>query len=377
MTPHLFDPAHAAPGDWPEGDSDARRYLEGIAAAGIPAMVSNVRTQWRALRVGDRALPVTVNDGELGDSYVCLPHSAYALYARQELDLVDVGPARPVYKLLIAAADRLLRAADINRILHVDNWLLSTNLHGDWDGAELPAIRTLLATQYPAHIVAIRSLDDWSCPALLDTAKNDGWLLMPSRQIWVTDKMRDWRASRSAANDRRKVRQSGLVVDELAVLHPGDAMRIAELYRMLYLGKYSPLNPVFTAAWIEMTHASGTIVYRGARDAAGVLMAVSGTLVRGGIATTPVVGYDMTRPQSDGLYRIATVLLSQFAEAHDLRLNGSAGAADFKRHRGAHGVIEYSAFAIDHLPRGRRVLIRSLAWLLDRVAVPMMQRLEL
>ncbi len=371
----LFDPADAPAEAWPPGNRGARAYCEGVARGGVPNMVANVRTLWRALRSGDRLFPLTVNDGEVGDSYVCLPHSAYILYAREELRIVDTGALAPLLRLLIALFDRLLRVAGINRIVHLDNWLLSTNLHGDWAGDDLSAIRVLLTARFPGHIIAIRSLDAWSCPALLGAARRDRWRLLASRQIWVTDDLdRDWRPRSACGNDRRLLVRSGLVVDELAQLSEADARRIAALYHMLYVGKYSPLNPVFTPAWIAMTHAAGIVRYRGARAPDGRLMAVAGSLARGDVLTPPIVGYDTSRPQAEGLYRIASLLFSEAAARAGLRLNGSAGAADFKRRRGARGEIEYSAFYLRHLSLGRRLVIALLASLLDLLAVPMMKR---
>lgn len=381
--PILFDPLHPPPGIW-DGVPDAERsYIEQMAQAGVPAMVSNVRTVWRAIRSGGRVFPVTINDGEMGDSYVCLPHSAYILYGRQELDLVQVsGVMRAALRLVIAGADWLLRALSVNRIVHVDNWLLSTNLHGDWAGQDAPAIRTMLARAFPRHIIAIRSVDNWSCPALLASLKRDGWLLMPSRQIWVTaDLARDWRPRNSTRNDLRKVaalEQSGAIsVEDVGELVEGDAQRIADLYAQLYIGKYSPLNPVFTPRWIAMTHAVGLVHYRVARDAEGQIVAVSGALHRGDVLTPPVVGYDMDRPVDDALYRIASLIFAGQAVDRGARLNGSAGAAHFKRVRGGRPEIEVSGFAIDHLPWPRRAGLRLVAAILNRMIVPFMQKMEL
>ncbi len=106
-------------------------------------------------------------------------------------------------------------------------------------------------------------------------------------------------------------------------------------------------------------------------------MAVSGALVRGGILTPPIVGYDTNRPQKEGLYRIACYLFNQQAMALGLRVNGSAGAASFKRHRGAHARIEYSTYYVGHLPLRRRAVIKTLGFLLRRLAVPMMKRKQL
>lgn len=370
----LFDPLDPPPGAWPSA-CDCRAYVEGIARGGATAMIPNVATRWLALRSGNRVYPVTVNDREYGGSYVCLPHSAYVLYARAELDIVDTGWLRPVLRMLIAAADRLLRWGEVNRVVHVDNWLLSTNLHGDWPGEDLAAIRVFLTERFPGHAIAIRSVDPWSSPALLEAALRDGWQLLASRQIWVTgDLAAEWRPRRNTHHDLRLLRRSGLVIDEFPVMREADAERIAELYHLLYVGKYSPLNPVFSPAYVLMTWRTGSLRYRGARDAGGNLLAVAGALVRGDVLTPPVVGYDTARPQAEGLYRIATLLFTTMAAERKMRLNGSAGAAQFKRNRGATGVIEYTAIAAAHLPWRRRAVLGFMKAVLDRLVVPMMKR---
>lgn len=370
----LFDPLDPPPGAWPAG-CDSRAYIEGIARAGVGAMIPNVATRWMALRSGARVYPVTINEGGVGGSYVCLPHSAYILYARAELDIVDTGWLRPLLRAMIAAADRLLRWGQVNRVLHIDNWMLSTNLHGDWQGDDLPAIRAFLAERFPTHAIAVRSVDGWSSPALLDAARSDGWRLLASRQIWVTgDLETQWRARRNTGHDFRLLRRSGLVIDEFAVMTEADAARIAELYHLLYVGKYSPLNPIFSPDWILMTWREGILRYCGARDAQGTLLAVTGALVRGDVLTPPIVGYDTARPRREGLYRIATLLFTSMAHEKGIRLNGSAGAAQFKRNRGATGVIEYTAVAAGHLPWRRRAVLGLMQAALDRLAVPLMRR---
>jgi hypothetical protein len=375
MSVQLFDPATWPAAAWPAGRDVERAYLEGIAQAGVSAMVSNVRTEWRALRSDDRVYPVTINHGEAGDSYVCLPHSAYALYARREIELVRMGAAGTLLAPVIGMLGGWLRWAGINRIVHIDNWLLSTNLHGDWDGADLPAIRMFLADRFPDHILAIRSVDPWSSPALTAAAQADGWTMVPSRQIWVTDDLaRDWQSRGDTRNDRRLLGRSNLTIETLGEIGPADAARIADLYHQLYVGKYSPLNPVFTPAFVTMTHAAGMIRYRVARAADGTIMAVAGLFQRGDVATPPVVGYDMSRPRAEGLYRLASYLFGENALARGARLNGSAGAAEFKRLRGAHGVIEYWAMHTAHLGARQRRTVALLAGVLERWAVPMMRR---
>ncbi|NJR78465.1 GNAT family N-acetyltransferase [Sphingomonas corticis] len=366
----LFDPADpAAP--WPAVSPAERAFIAALAAD-TRAQVANVATRVRALATdAGQVLPVTIDDGARGDSYVATPTAAYVDYARREIELVGV-PGGAALRGLVGVAGAVLRAARIDRIVNVDNWLLSTNLHGGWTGADLPAIRRLLANAFPDHLIAIRSVDAWSSPALVAAARADGWVMMPSRQVWVVDDLaRDWRPRNQFGNDRRLLARSGLAVD---VARSDDSGRIAELYHQLYVGKYSALNPVFTPRFVAGTMESGLIRYRVARGADGRAVAVAGLLARGGVATPPVVGYDRSVPVAAGLYRIACFLFMQEAMARGWRLHGSAGAAHFKRLRGARGVIEYWAMSVDHLSAPRRAAIRGFAALLERAIVPMMRR---
>lgn len=353
----------------------AARYATAFAQHGTRHYIANAAsTMWLA-EIAGHAVPVTVDGGGHGLSYVANPHSAYGLYARRELDLVGVRRGRWAASTAIAGVAAMLRAVRINRIIHVDNWLLSTNLHGTWRGEGLAGLRELICTRWPEHFIALRTLDNWSCPELLDTARTDGWILLPSRQVWVIDDVaRDWRPRNEIANDRRALARSRLQVECVVDLTAADAERIADLYARLYVGKYSALNPIFTADFMRLTHDLGMIEYRVARDGEDQILAVAGLYERTGVMTPAVVGYDTARPRAEALYRIASYMFGEAAEARGCGLHGSAGAAEFKRLRGARGVIEYMAIFADHLPAARRAPIAALAAALERWMVPKMRR---
>ncbi len=354
---------------------DATLFVERLRQSGPASLIANVEGEALLERAGEHALPVIVTSGSIGHSYVAAPHSAYVLYPRAELDLVDLGWMRVVARLLIGAADKLLRGLRVNRAVQIDNWLLSTSLHGHWQGEGLAELRQRLAGRYSDHYLLIRSVDDWSCPALTAALRADGWLLLPSRQIWVTDDLqRDWAVRKSVKNDGRKLAQSGLVVEDISLLSDADAARIAQIYAMLYIDKYSALNPQYSPAWMQLAVESGLFHLRVARDDAGQIMAAVGIVVRGDHATNPMMGYDRERPQSDGLYRIASWMVGDFALRHGLKLHGSAGAGHFKQQRGARSEIDFTAIHAGHLPVWRRWPLAAVAWTLEKIAVPQLRR---
>jgi hypothetical protein len=353
----------------------AGRYIAALVAGGVPGFITNASSRPMLLLSNGRALPLTVDDGGYGRTYVASPHSAFVLYAREETYLIDSRAGRAVARALLRPIDWLLRRANINRAVHIDNWLLSTNLHHGWNGEDLPAVRKLLAPRFPTHLLIVRSLDCWSSPALLAAARDDGWILVPTRQIWVVDDLaREWRPRNNTANDRRALAASGLTVEDPGPFSAADADRVAKLYRLLYVGRHSQLNPQFTADFVLLTQRIGLVAYRIARNASGEIMAFAGMVASDGMMTPPLVGYDTARPRKEALYRIASWIYTDWAMARGFRLHGSAGAADFKRRRGARGEIEYMAIQAGHLSAARRSVIRVLAAMIERFVVPLMRR---
>lgn len=356
-------------------NSLAAAYVASLRERGTPALVTNAASDVMLLRNGSLHLPVTVDDGTVGRTYVTSAHSAYVLYARDEIALLGLGQKQRAANAVIGTLDLLLRGIAINRAVHIDNWLLSTNLHGTWQGEGLGAMRELLAQRFPGHFLVIRSLDAWTCPALLDAAKADGWTLLPARQVWVTDDLQTaWHPRNQTRNDARALKRSGLHAEQPTALSESDCARIADLYHQLYVGRYSAINPIFSPRFIGLSLELGLLRYCVVRNDDGVIMAFAALRSAGGIGTVPLMGYDMVCPQDMGLYRIASYLAADLAMTSRLRFHGSSGASEFKRNRGAHGVIEYMAVDGRHLSPARRAGLALLAAGLNRFMTPMLER---
>lgn len=366
----LSDPAALA-----ADGSLAARHVAGFRARCTPALIANAACDMQLLSIGAARLPVTVDDGTHGRSYVSSPHSAYVLYARDEIALMGLGGLHYAAEGVLAGLAGLLRLTRLNRAVHLDNWLLSTNLHGDWDGTGLAAMRSLLTERFPDHCLILRSVDVWTCPALLEAVQDDGWTLLPARQVWVTDDLaRDWAQRSHTKADVRALRRSGLVVERPNAVAVADAERIAALYHQLYVGRYSAINPVFTPQFVMLSAASGLLSYCLLRNDAGVIMGFAALRSAGGVGTVPLMGYDTSRPQNEALYRIASYAAADLARERGLRFHGSAGASQFKRNRGARGVIEYMAVDARHLSAPRRAGLALLAAGLNRFMVPMLEQ---
>lgn len=353
----------------------ARSFLLRVLRYGSETFVANVRTRLYVLAVDDVVLPVTVNEGEYDNSYVCSPYTHYVSYARQELVLLESRPVRMLLSGLLSGMGLLLRGGQMNRVVQVNSWLFSTNLYPKLDERQMERIVSFLREAFPQHAIVFRSLDKATNAPLLDVLTQLRGTMVPSRQVYL---LRPERANSKARwlikRDLALLEQHGYTLAGPDELTEADAPRIVELYNLLYLDKYSLHNPHFTPELIRLALREGVLCIHALRGREGRIDAVLGYYQRDGIMTTPLFGYDTALPQELGLYRMLSAVLIGIARDKGLLLHESSGAAQFKRNRGAVAEMEYMAVLDGHLPLRRRAGWRVLSGILNRYGVPLMRK---
>lgn len=380
----FYDSTNIAACPWPDTAYGryAKSYLVPFMKESSEALVGNVRTRLLVMSVEGIPVPITVNDAEYANSYVCSPYTHYVSYARQELSLLRNRALIAALSAVLTGIGGLLKATHFNRVVHVNNWLLSTNLYPALSDEQWSAALDGLIRMFPGHAVAFRSLNATLNARELALLRGRRCRLVPSRQIYLlrTDdpEFANAKARWLLKRDRALADRHGYLAVGPEEIVATDLPRIAELYRMLYLDKYSLHNPQFTARFYEQALAAGTLELHGYRDVAtGRLEAILGFYAREGAMTTPLFGYDTSRPKAHGLYRMLSALLIGIARDRGLLLHESSGAAQFKRNRGAVADIEYTALYDRHLPAWRRCSWSALEGLLGKIGVPLMQKYKL
>ena len=245
-----------------------------------------------------------------------------------------------------------LRLSHADRVVFPGHQLLTTSLYAEDEAGRL---RDVLRTD---RAVVLRSLNAHHHAGVLA----QGGTLWPVRVVWIIDDItRDWRPRRDARRDVQLLESSGLAQRRYGGAMPAVALeRVLGLYRWLYIERYSRHNPDYTAGYLRDLLDKGVLdILTLERD--GEIMAFCALHRRGRVLSVPMVGYDQGQ---DGLYRAVMALPALEAEAQGLALNLSAGAARFKRHRGARPHVEYLLILDDHLPVWRRLAYRATAALL-------------
>ena len=378
----LYDRASLHELEWPDTEDGryARAYLEPLILQGTDRYIRNVETTLLIARIGGLLLPLTVNEGEYDNAYVCSPYTHYVRYAKQELTLLNSPLLEKSLSVMLDVFGYWMKKSQLNRVVHINNWLLSTNLFPQLSGEQAAAVMNKVREHFPNHAIVVRSL----CPSLhsemIAALHSEGCKLVPSRQVYLyranDPSFGNAKARWLLKRDYELLAKNGYTFVPAEDIADKDLPRIAELYKMLYLDKYSYDNPQFDEAFLSLAKQTGILTLYGLRKD-GRLDAVLGFFSRNGVMTTPLFGYDTTLPQSVGLYRMLSACLIRQSREKGYLLHESAGAAQFKRNRGAEADFEYSAVYDRHLPLGRRWCWSSLDVLLNRVGVPLMRKLKL
>jgi hypothetical protein len=370
MNAELFNRENIDSLHWPSTPDGeyARNYLLPMIQDGPQKYIRNVyNTEVMIAKVDETLLPVTVTDFHLENTYTCSPYSHYVSYGGyEEVRHLENPPVEALIKLALHPVADWLRRRDFDRVVFVNNWLLSTNLYPSITATQLEVLSEALIGWFPERAIVFRSVNGSRDPHIRQTLEARGYGLVLSRQVWFMDP-EEARRTKQYKEDARVLRRHGYEVVDGQSLSDDDLRRAVELYNLLYLEKYSYYNPQFSEHFLRLARDKGALTLRGLRRD-GKLNGIMGYFARNGLMTQPLFGYDTSLPQDEGLYRLLTLVTLQEGLARGLMVHASGGVGRFKKIRGGKSATEYNAVYTQHLPRARqrpwRVIQRIGDWMI-------------
>ncbi len=372
MQPELFtrENIHSLPFPQSEDGDYARRYLIPLMTDGPQKYIRNVyNTQLMAVKVSETIIPITVTDFHAQNTYTVSPYSHYVSYgAFEEVKHLENPLAEFLVKLIMNPVAWYFRYAELDKVVFVNNYLLSTNLYpsvipkGDSASGQLSALSEALIKWFPDRVIVFRSVDQKKNPHVYQTLEGLGYDLVLSRQVWYMDPVTSLK-TRQCKEDLRVLKNNSYEVVNGKDLSDEELHRAVELYELLYLQKYSYYNPQFTFEFLKLARDENILHMYGLKKD-GLLNAVMGFFVRNGAMTQPLFGYDTSLPMEEGLYRLLTLITLQEGVKRGLLVHASGGVGKFKKVRGGESVTEYNAVYTKHLPK-----MRQMPWkLIGRVS---------
>ena len=352
-------------------DTSARQFVSLVQTAGTSSLVTNLETEMMISRVGDFEVPTTINDGRRPTCYICCPSTAYLEYGQFELSQVTRNPLlRALGSGALRAASPVVRAMQLGRQIQLNNWLVSTNILPPVGPEAWLDAFDAASDSNPSFVPVLRSVNDAAHGPLIEAFDREGLTLLPVRKIFFRTYPEDWHRTRDDQQDVR-LRSKGRFFERAGTTFgESDFDQAARLYRMLYIEKYSRLNPQYTGRFFEEFQNRCGFELTGLFDpeCGGRMVGVLGQFDQHGTIVSPVVGYDTDLPQKLGLYRWLVSLSDATARSRQRFANWSAGAEQFKRNRGAQPAIEYLVADLRRASRSQRRAGRILSRVLQLAA---------
>ncbi|EOQ10833.1 hypothetical protein KQ3_02437 [Bacillus cereus B5-2] len=221
---------------------------------GVTAFIENVNTQLFLLEIDDLILPVTLNNAEFENSYVCSPYTHYVSYALEELWELKKPWLEKLLTYPIHLMGSWLRRTNINKVIVVNNWMLSTNLYHSINEQQIEQITNVLVEKFPEHTILFRSLNNELYPVTTEALSTVGYKKIMSRSIYLFDpkhyKKMNRKKRKDLLNDKSLLEKSKYEIITNEELTKEDILQISQLYNQLYIEKYSAHNPMFTPAYL-------------------------------------------------------------------------------------------------------------------------------
>lgn len=344
-------------------------WLGAAQAHGASHWVANTQARITTCGIGDHDWPVTLTErSHAHESYVTSLRSAWVRYAADEARRLLPGWQAALARPALATLDLAWARGAIDHAAIVGNALVSTNLYPAWDEADLEDATEQLVARHPQRLLALRNVCGAVNPWLPERLSEQGWQLVPARQVYLCDPARPtlWRHNH-VKRDQRLLDDPTVELVPHEAITPHDLPALRTCFRQVFIDKHSALNPDFTDAFFRFCLDSRWLTLWMLR-AEGRPVGVLGLYARHGWLTTPLIGYDTTAPAAWGLYRRLMALLLRQAREQGLKLHYSSGAGDFKAHRGGEPVLEFTAVYDQHLSAGTRLRHRVGSTLLARHA---------
>lgn len=376
-TPELFTRENIHTLQFPStADGDyARRYLIPMMTDDPQKYIRNIHnTQLMAVKMDDVILPITITDFHPQNTYTVSPYSHYVSYGGlEEVKHLNSPLAEVVVKAVMKPVGWYFRYSELDKVVFVNNYLLSTNLYPSVNSDQLSAVSEALISQFPDRAIIFRSVDQKKNPHIYQTLEELGYDLVLSRQVWYMEPVAALK-TRQCKEDVRVLKKAGYDVVNGKDLSDDELHRAVQLYELLYLQKYSYYNPQFTFDFLKLARDEETLhIYGLKKD--GQLNAIMGFFVRNGAMTQPLFGYDTSLPLEEGLYRLLTLVTLQEGVKRGLLVHASGGVGKFKKVRGGESVTEYNAVYTKHLPR-KRQLPWKLIQAVSKAAIPYFKKMD-
>lgn len=268
----------------------------------------------------------------------------------------------------------LLRLGHINKIVSVNNWLFSTNLYPTLSHEQIKKIRNFLEKHFPQHAILFRSVNSFEKNPCLEGLKNNHFDLIASRQVYHTNTKKEeiW-STRIFKSDLKHLQETQYEVLHSDQLPEAEIPKLLSLYNALNVEKYSKMNLQMKPSFLKLALDNKLFRFT-ALKINGEIDGIVGRYSLYGVMTSPFFGYDIAKPQQNGLYRLLSTLLVLDAKERGGIFSIKAVELHSTNQCVAQNLIWNTLPFIKHLPLKRQLPWKTMKLLINQFGVSFMKK---
>ncbi|MEM6807268.1 MAG: hypothetical protein AAF696_38050, partial [Bacteroidota bacterium] len=245
----FYDRSNLEELDWEQYQEGSyyRNLFALLIEKGSLHFIKNVKNEIGILAIENRLYPIVVGSREKIPyrSYVASLYSQYVSYGKREIELEFRQPfLRFLGKALLTAIAKAFSFSNLDEVVFVNNWLLSTNLYPkEIPPKHLRLLQSFLKEKFPNKAICFRSLNPLLNQKLIEDVQGLGFEKVFSRKVFLasTKTPRAYRKKRNFEHDLKLWKKSQDLLEWSKLTQPSEyeLKRIQALYQELYLGKYA------------------------------------------------------------------------------------------------------------------------------------------
>lgn len=313
-------------------------------------MLNNADFKFDTLNIGRKNCNILLPTGH-NQCWTISQTIAIGPTLREEISRENMGLLGILYRAATYIFEHFGKIMKIDNAVFPYCYGFSTNLYNEGEIANLLENKNLLQEKYRNSAIILRSLNE-KCFDLKSLHK---YKYLPTRVVWYCDDLQAEVLSRKdTKSDNKAFAKSGLSWNEYDIDASKDKLpRIIELYKILYIDKYSKHNPDFSQEYLFYLISQGVLKLRCLETQNGEIVGFLAYFSTNNAISAPLIGYDADY-KSAPIYRIIMSEAANIAHRSKKALNHSGGAAKYKTNRGFTPLVEYMLIIDSHLPWWRR-----------------------